>query len=1106
MALFSLAVTFMLSSTSVAELPMATFPECGIPYLPSVCPNDLQEEWWQISYIPHENLETVMASEVDGASGVSADLAWRLSTGSFSTLISVGDSGIQWEDTALTNKIYVNVGEVPYPQYYDSAGELVLGDSWDTDGNGLVNVQDWADDPRVHIDAGVDVADHMLDASDLIYTFSDGVDDDMNGYVDDISGWDFFGEDNDPWNTFNTGFGTHGTEVMVDGAAEGNDGDGKIGMCPNCAVLPVRLGDTFVVDGYRAAQGIAFAVDSGAQSMGLAVGAMSTPENMALAVEYAHEAGMSLVGAAGDENAYHHNFPAVLGDFLYVHSIHYDSGDRSDTYSFQNFFNCNNFGPRIDFVAPSPGCATGSVAIINGLSGLIHSYSDELGLGLDVDERRQIIRATVDDIWLTSEESDAAKTYPSNEGWDAFYGYGRVNAGRALAQMEAGEIPPVARFGGPEWFTLYNQEPNLTVPVELWMRAERSSGYSWVLEWGAGADPEDWTTVESGSEVDSADGFVVDVDLSSIHIPPVQEPPMYESVPERLERTHTPAVTFRLRVIDNEQLMGEARRTIYVNNDNGYKAGFPIRLQGSGESSPVLTDINGDGVFEIVAGDSSGAVHVYDGHGEELEGWPAWTDTMASSELHSAAQSFSDGWLDLDAREPIISSVAVADVTGDGIVNIVVAGAFGQIYMYDATGEMMSGFPVSIIGREPWEFDTEHTYDNAIMGAPTIYDIDFDGTGEIIVAGMDSRLYVWEHDGAPFDGYPIEVCHEQNCGVSGNKLINSVAVGDVDGDGSVDFLLGSNETVNDGGYTVTHALNALTGLPLPGWPLEGRGLINASASLPTIGEGHPASVALADLDDDGDLEIVDVVMLGQNDVLSHEGSVALDLDYNALGANSNSVEPSFVSMSNFPVVGDLNGDGVPDVVVGGAGTYAVLSLALSTEVDFHHVVGAWDGATGEVLDGWPRQVEDFAFMSAPTIADVSGDGIPEVIFGSAGSLLHAVDAEGNVPPGWPLFTGQWMMGAPAVGDIDGDGWLDVVVSTREGWMFAWGTNGRADQAVQWASLHHDPANTGNYETPLAAQEGPPEIATGCCKGGGNESQGLMLLPLLLIGLSRRDSL
>ena len=1105
MALLIAVFSALIISPARAELPMEPFVDCGIPYLPSACPDDLDEEWWQISYIPIENIDTVRAGEVGGASGVSADLAWRLSAGSFSTLISVGDSGIQWEDTALTNKVYVNVGEVPYPQYFDDDGNLVTGDDWDIDGNGLVNVQDWADDPRVLIDAGVDVADHMLDPSDLIYTFSDGNDDDMNGYIDDISGWDFFGEDNDPWNTFNTGFGRHGTEVMVDGAAEGNDGDGHIGICPNCAVLPIRLGDTFIVDGYRAAQGIAFAVDSGAESMGLAVGALSTPENMTLAVEYAHEAGMTLVGAAGDENAYHHNFPAVLGDFLYVHSIHYDSGNRADTYSYQNFFNCNNYGPRIDFVAPSPGCATGSVAIINGLSGLISSYSDQLGLGLDVDERRQIIRATVDDIWLSPEESDAAVTYPSNEGWDPFYGYGRVNAGRALAQMESGDIPPVARFGGPDWFTPYNPAQDSTVPLELWMRADRSSGYSWVLEWGSGADPEVWTTVETGNGVEAAEGTVVEVDISDFPINLVEEAPTYETVPERLERAHTPAVTFRLRVTDSEQLMGEARRTIYVHTDYGYKEGFPIRMSGSGESSPVLVDIDGDGVFEIVAGDSSGAVHVFDGTGEELNGWPAWTDTMSSSNLHAAAESFADGWLDADAREPIISSAAVADVTGDGAPDVAVAGSFGRVYLFDNKGELLSGFPVSIVGREPWEFDTEHTYDNAIMGAPTIYDVDFDGTGEIIVAGMDSRLYVWNHDGTPFDGYPLEICHADNCGVSGDKLINSVAVGDVDGDGAVDFVLGSNETANEGGYTVTHAVTAVTGQPLAGWPLEGRGLINASTALPTIGEGHPASVTLFDLDDDGDLEIVDVVMMGQNDVLSHDGTVALDFDYNALGANSNSVEPSFVSMSNFPVVGDLTGDDIPDVVVGGAGTFAVLSLALSTAVDFHHVVGAWDGATGEPLDGWPRQLEDFAFLSAPTIADVSGDGVPEVIFGSAGSLLHAVDAQGNVPTGWPLFTGQWMMGAPGVGDIDGDGWLDVVVSTREGWLFAWGTNGRADQSVQWASLHHDPANTGNYETPLPVQAGPPEIAAGCCKGGGSDSQGLMLFPLLFIGLSRRRS-
>jgi hypothetical protein len=60
----------------------------------------------------------------------------------------------------------------------------------------------------------------------------------------------------------------------------------------------------------------------------------------------------------------------------------------------------------------------------------------------------------------------------------------------------------------------------------------------------------------------------------------------------------------------------------------------------------------------------------------------------------------------------------------------------------------------------------------------------------------------------------------------------------------------------------------------------------------------------------------------------------------------------------------------------------------------------------------------------------------------------------------------------------------VVASTREGQLFAWHTTGHADQPSQWQSIHHDPQNTHNYETPIPAQVGPPpgddECKECCC--------------------------
>jgi len=226
---------------------------------PRLCPPndpDYPGSWEFRSDIPEQIDRSKMhPSELAlGAIGFSLDRAWQQTIGRPEVLIAVLDSGIRWEDRELVRKLHLNRGELPRP---------VGADDHDRNGDGRFNIDDYDGDPRVHDTNG----NGFLDAQDLIAAFSNCVDDDGNGYPDDISGYDFFsgehcgraGGDNDPHDE--TDFG-HGSGIASSAAAETNNRKYGIGVCPNCSILPVRVGDSFVVDVNQFARGLIFATRS----------------------------------------------------------------------------------------------------------------------------------------------------------------------------------------------------------------------------------------------------------------------------------------------------------------------------------------------------------------------------------------------------------------------------------------------------------------------------------------------------------------------------------------------------------------------------------------------------------------------------------------------------------------------------------------------------------------------------------------------------------------------------------------------------------------------------------------------------------------------------
>ena len=189
----------------------------------------------------------------------------------------------------------------------------------------------------------------------------------------------------------------------------------------------------------------------------MAVGALSNSRSTEEAAQYAYDNGTLLVGAAGDENAYHHNFPALMNNIVFVHSLsHNTADDDAQVYSYMNTWNCNNFGSRLDIVAAEAACATGAVAQTVGAIGLIQSAAKDQNMNLSAGEVYQLLIQTVTDVNLTEDERSTAKAYPSHEGWDAFYGYGRLHAGRAVERVVNQDIPPSISVNEPEWFQTFD--------------------------------------------------------------------------------------------------------------------------------------------------------------------------------------------------------------------------------------------------------------------------------------------------------------------------------------------------------------------------------------------------------------------------------------------------------------------------------------------------------------------------------------------------------------------------------------------------------------------------------------------------------------------------
>src|SRR5579862_1395446 len=331
-------------------------------FLPTTTPPTLPNDWgtdnWKLTSEKTGDPELDNnPQELFGVKGVSVDLAWQVTTGRPDVLIAVLDSGIEWQNPQpdLVNKFHLNRGELPVPE-----GSTNTLDPYDRNGDGVFNIQDYladgthAQDSRVTDRNG----NGMIDPEDLIFIFSDGKDDDHNGYIDDICGWDFFEDDNDPLDDVQYG---HGTGEAHDSNAEANNGGGDPGTCPSCMVMPLRVGDSFVAEINNFAQAVTYATDIGARVVQEALGTVNNTSLAQAAVDYAYAHGVVVIASAADEESDHHNYPANYNHTIEVNSVNrFDEevGLVQEPQSYLYLNGCTNYSAHIAVSVESSSCSS----------------------------------------------------------------------------------------------------------------------------------------------------------------------------------------------------------------------------------------------------------------------------------------------------------------------------------------------------------------------------------------------------------------------------------------------------------------------------------------------------------------------------------------------------------------------------------------------------------------------------------------------------------------------------------------------------------------------------------------------------------------------------
>jgi subtilisin family serine protease len=756
---------------------------------------------------------------------IQSELAWDYTTGSEDVLIGIVDSGIKWTHPDLTDNIWVNEAELN-----------------STNGGNPMTIN-WASGT---VSGG------------------NGQDDDGNGRIDDVIGWNFYLNNNNSYQSWDDN--DHGTHVAGCAGAVGDNYFGVVGAAMNVKMIssmhaPNNQSSNNIYSGNN---GIYYCADSGADIINCSWGGTGGGTAANTAVNYAVSHGALVICAAGNDAVNIGQYPHYPGNATNAVCVA-ATGPNGDQIA-----NFSNFGEPVDVSAPgdniystiianngfaSYGGTSMSSPVVAGFAALIKSLHPNLQ-PMDLKQRMEDTCDNIDDV---------------NPDFVGMLGAGRINSFTACMY----DLIPDLHITDFDFFEQSGDGDGLPNPGEtVALMLNITNTENWLDAIGLSA-----TVTCSAPDVTIIDDYV---DFPNL---PGGDSAWNSGLPftfetDELISSYVIPLTITFNSNAGFPYEYEVVRELIVELTLE-QIGWPVSVGGASSSAGVIVDLDNNGAKEVIFGDQGGILHVMNAAGENfidpIDTGGNITGAVAigkidSDENEDIAIANEAGHLmaydmtgslifDYDCGGSMKGNPIIADVNGDGN-NEVIAYTFigNQVHVVNGDGTAFTNFPATLSG--------------GVLSSAAVGDLNSDGHLEIILATLTGALDVIDtNTGTQLTGFPYAL---------GTGSWNGPIVSNVDGDNDPEILVG---TLGNDLFVINHDGSLL--------------------SETDFGNQIKTSIVTANFDNNGNNDIAFVTSNGNVYIVQSDGTPFANFPVD-IGA----------SVESTPLIADMDNNGTPDVIFG----------------------------------------------------------------------------------------------------------------------------------------------------------------------------------------------